>query len=203
MAKQEKLSFDYEEYLDELFETTAILTWSTHYPPFTFVFYLNQLYNMQLERQEDIILEQKSGQMKCTVYYGQDNIKHIAYILVDNSNNPTGASRESIFDKTLLIKGPDAHHIARNIYDDINEERAIGEYADNNEALLGMFVDSGILESAMFDFSDREEPKSTYFGDTQNEKMLRKQQRFMKEQRIFFSDILLAVDSLLPDFESE
>ncbi|MBP5327810.1 MAG: hypothetical protein J6Y98_07870 [Bacteroidales bacterium] len=203
MAKQEKFAFDYEEYLNEIFETTAILSWSTHYPAFTFAFYLNQLYNTQLERQDDIFLEQKEGQMKCIVYFGKDTIKHIAYILVDNSDNMMSPKKDKIFDKTLLIKGPDAFEIAQNIYDDLNAMAPTDVYLDNSETMRRLFLDSGILESALFDFSKPDDPKSTYFSDTQNEKTLRKRQKFMKEQRIFFSDILLAVDSLLPDFESE
>ena len=50
MAKQEKLDFDYEEYFNEQFETTAVLMWNTHHAPFTFASYFNKLYNKQLER---------------------------------------------------------------------------------------------------------------------------------------------------------
>ena len=69
--------------------------------------------------------------------------------------------------------------------------------------MLQTFVDSGIVESAMFDFSDPDRPETTYFPKNTNNPTLQKRKaRFLKEERKFISDVLMALDDLIPDFDS-
>lgn len=203
MPKQEKLKFDYEEYFNDKLETTAILMWSTHYQTFTFAFYLNQLYNIKLERRDSITLERKSGNYDCSVYSCQSNADQQAFFLIEN---PKETTAPNIFDKTLLIIGPDAHDFAEHIYNDLEATTV------NNNDYITMerdemrrtFVESGIFESAMFDFSDPDYPETTYFTDAKgNAALQKKRQRFLKEQREFVSDLIFALDPLLPDYETE
>ena len=205
MAKQEKLDFNYEEYFDEMFEDTAVLMWTTHHRAFTFAFFLNQLYNLDLELRDNIVLQYKKKEIGCTVYSSQNDVDHMAYFLIDNSEASLPTPKKTIlFDKTLLIKGPGAQSKAEYIYSDL-EQNSI---ADNNfvgqqrDELRNTFVNTGILESVLFDFSTPDEPDTTYFpnsqGDTEKEK---KRQRFLKEHREYVADLFMALDSMMPDFE--
>lgn len=203
MPKQEKLKFDYEDYFNEKLESTAILMWGTHYQTFTFAFYLNQLYGFNLERHENITLERKSGEYSCSLYTYQINANQQAFFLIDN---PKETATPNIFDKTLLIIGPESQELAKRIYDDM-EHRASKEEQFSSferEEIRSSFVENGIFESALFDFSDPEYPDTTYFPDTSNNAALqKKRQRFLKEQREYVADLILALDPLLPDYETE
>lgn len=204
MNRQEKLKFDYEEYFDGLFESTSILMWSTRYAAFTFAFYLNHLYEMNLEKRDDIIIEINGEPHSCPVYHRQDNVSHQTYILVDNTWGDT-KKRTVFFDKILLIIGADPGELAERILGDTTlASSSTGLLANERDAMIESFVNSGILESALFDFSDSDNPRTSYFPSTAvKESVLKKQNQFLKVHRTFVADLLLALDSLLPDFESE
>lgn len=206
MAKQEKLDFDYEEYFDSILETTAILMWSTRHEAYTFAFYLNQLYNMNLERRDNIKIERKSGDLNCSIFHHQSNLKRYTYILVDNGNvQPTAKKNATFFDKTLFIMGEEARSTAQRIYDEIQTgDSTLGGFSDpDRDEMLKSFINSGILECALFDFSDPETPFTSYFPETQaSETLEKKRQKFLREQRLYITDLFLAIDSLLPDYES-
>ena len=206
MAKQEKLEFDYEEFFDETFERSSVLMWVTHLQAFTFAFYLNQIYNIRLERRENVVLHNKKGDLDCTVFSYQDNVSHIVYFLIDSRNEtPSGTKKTIIFDKTLLIIGPDARLKGEYIYKDLDEHRTNTDNYVNRQRdeLRDTFVGSGIFESALFDFSDPDEPRSTYFptsyGNTEKEK---KSLRFLKEHREYITDLFMALDSMMPDLDA-
>lgn len=201
MAKQEKLDFDYEEYFNEQFETTAVLMWNTHHAPFTFASYFNKLYNKQLERKDNITIHRKSGELICSVYLYQSNIKHMVFILIDSGNYK---SPSHFFDKTMLIVGEGAYEEASAIYRDMNKnpENYDDYMMQEREDMRQRFLNSGVLESAMFDFSNPDYPNTTYFPKQKlSAAMEKKRQRFLKEQREFVIDLLMAVDELLPDFD--
>lgn len=201
MAKLEKLEFDYEEYFDSMFKTTAVLMWSTHISSFSFAFFLNKLYGLTLQRKESVTLNRKSGDAECVVYTCQDNVLQTAWFLIENSVGPDGIqAANSIFDKVLLIMGPDAYTIAADIFNDIDKQPIDGYDAEHIETRRSL-IDSGILESALFDFSDPDRPDTTYFPHTNNPSLAKKRLLFLKEQREYVTDLLLALDSLLPDYE--
>ena len=206
MAKQEKLEFDYEGYFNGILEDTAILMWSTHHAAYTFAFYLNRLYNLNLERKENVTFKRKSGDISCPIYCRKDTVKRHTYILIDNSGvQPETKKSITFFDKTLLIMGDEAHNIARRIHDETGAADESGSIIEDpyRDEMLKTFVNSGILESALFDFSNPDAPYTTYFPDTPgNETLQKKRQKFLKEQREFIIDLIIAIDSLLPDYES-
>ena len=203
MPKQEKLKFDFEEYFNEKLESTAILMWSTHYQTFTFAFYLNQLYNIKLERLDNITIERKSGNYNCSIYSYRSNVNQLAFFLIENPNDN---KVPNIFDKTLLIIGPDAKDLAERIYKDmVHKHITKSNYIDSErEEMRHTFVEVGIFDSAMFNFSDPDYPETTYFANTTgNATLQKKRQRFLKEQREYVTDLIFAIDPLLPDYESE
>ena len=156
-----KLTFDYDEFFNEKLESTAILMWSTHYQTFTLAFYLNQLYGLGLERLDNITVEQKI----CTVYTCRSDADQTSFFLIDN---PQQAEAQNIFDKTLLIIGPDSQELAQHIYREIDTARTGAilpddATADSRQAMLADFVGTGIFENALFDFADPDNPQTTYF----------------------------------------
>ena len=204
MAKQEILDYDFEEFFNETFERTSVLMFSTHHQAFTFAFYINQLYNMRLERRDDIVIHRKKGDVKYSVFYYQDNISHMVYFLVDSSSSMLAApSTSTIFDKTMLIIGPDAYAKAQFIYDDLNQSNINSEsfVGQQRDELRNSFVNTGILESALFDFSDPEKPRTTYFTNSSSPEIEKKRMRFLNEQREFVTDLFIALDDMMPDFE--
>ena len=203
MAKQEKLLFDYEEYFNEMLKDIAIMMFSTRHPGYQFVFYLNALYNIQLERLKNITLNNKSGDINATLYHHKDNVSHQTFMLLDIGHDMSGRLKNTIFDKTLLVFGADAISMAGNIYDDL-ETSATQGIDQEHELLRQSFIDKGLIEYALFDFSDPDNPETTYFKNSRpSPDLLKKQQKFLKEQRTFICDLLLNLDDLLPDYEEE
>jgi len=204
MSKNEKLEFDYEEYFDEQFKTTAILRFSTNYPSYTFAFYLNQLYSLDLERKDDVKLQIGAEEIPCPILSSENIVKKLTYIMIDCSDALLSGQLSSIiFDKTLLIIGENAHQTAQAIYDDLNGIGA-GHADERRQAMLRSFIKRGILENALFDFSTPSMPRTTYFAqDAKTPELKKKRDKFLKAQREFSTDILWAVDSLLPDYETE
>ena len=200
-----RLEFDYEDYFNDLFTTTAVLMWSTHHTAVTFAFYINRLYNKQLTRRNNITLHTKQGESRCSVFSQQDNVSHTTYLLIDNPNHqPSSKNGTTFFDKTLLIMGPDAHKLAHLIYDDLDSPVATQPGNEAHHLLRQTFLVSGVLEYALFDFSDPDYPQTTYFPTIANDlRMQEKRRLFLRRQREYACDLLLALDSLLPDYESE
>ena len=130
---------------------------------------------------------------------------HNAFFLVSNDTPPSPSRRNSIFfDKTLLIMGPDAFETAENIFNDLDPNNPV-EKSDNlsrHDRLRQAFIWAGILETASFDFSDPERPTTSYFhGPATNSKSLGLRSKFLKEQREYVSDLFLALDNLMPDYD--
>ena len=70
--------------------------------------------------------------------------------------------------------------------------------------MLADFVGTGIFENALFDFADPDNPQTTYFQNADgNPALQKKQQRFLKQQRQYVSDLIYAIEPLLPDYETE
>ncbi|MBQ6955190.1 MAG: hypothetical protein IJP80_01055 [Bacteroidales bacterium] len=211
MAKK-IFDFDYQGYFNEMFETTTVLMWSTQHAPFTFAFYLNKLYNFQLVRKDNITLKMphsRRGTIDCTVFHHQSNVDHMAYLLIDSSGNvrdKTNNKKGTIFDKTLLLIGADSQELAKTIYDEMNEPATVSDnmLVQEREMTRREFIDSGILESVLFDFSNPDDMETTYFRNSLNDTSLEaKRQRFLNDQRNFVTDIMMTLDDLLPDFESD
>lgn len=212
------LDFDYQGYFNEMFETTTVLMWSTRYEPFTFAFYLNKLYDISLVRKENISLnmpQSKNETMECSVYHYQSNVEHLAYLLIDSSGSvrdKKSNKKGTIFDKTLLMIGADSQELARSIYEETNgamfwesNTQEINNLAmQERETTRREFINSGILESVLFDFSNPDELETTYFRNSLNDKSLEaKRQKFLNEQRNYVTNIMVALDDLLPNFEAE
>lgn len=211
MAKK-IFDFDYQGYFNEMFETTTVLMWSTQHAPFTFAFYLNKLYNFQLVRKDNITLKMphsRNNTIECSVFHSQSNVDHTAYLLIDSSGNvrdKTNNKKGTIFDKTLLLIGADSQELAKTIYDEMNEPATVSDnmLVQEREMTRREFIDSGILESVLFDFSNPDDMETTYFRNSLNDTSLEaKRQRFLNDQRNFVTDIMMTLDDLLPDFESD
>jgi len=204
MAKKEKLDFDYNDFFDEKFEDTAVLMWNTHHQAFTFAFYLNQLYSLNLMRCDEKTLEGKDSPFDCSIYSYISTIDQQAFFLIDTTAAASNSKSSGIFfDKTMLIIGPDAFETAEHIYNETSQSSPTTTDNERN-AMLQSFVDTGIFESALFDFSDPDRPETTYFPSSNiSPSLQKKRDRFLQEQRKFVSDLIIAVDPFLPDFESE
>lgn len=201
MAKQEKLNFDSEGFFNERFENTAVLMWSTHHPAFTFAFYLNQLYGISLVRRDDIV-PQSGDSRRSMLYSYQSNADHLAYFLIEQPLQKKG----DIFDKVLLVIGADAFPTAQHIYDETSQpiDASLPFAAAGHNLMLRSFIETGIFESALFDFSDPDRPETTYFpSSTNNAALEKKRAKFLKEQRERVSDLIIQLDPLLPDYDSE
>ena len=200
-----RLDFDYEDYFNELFSTTAVLMWSTHHAAITFAFYINRLYNKQLMRRDNITLHTQQGESLCSVFTQQDNLSHTTYLLVDNPNHmPSSRSSVTFFDKTLLIMGPDAYEQAHNIYADLGNSTPLPSSDEAHTLLRQAFLDNGVLEYALFDFSEPDDPQTTYFATPSADPRIRDKQRlFLRKQREYACDLLLALDAFLPNYEDE
>lgn len=203
MAKKERLDFDYEDFFNEKLENIAVLMWNTRHPAFTFAFYLNQLYNLNLERRDDIA-SPNGDESRCTLYSWQSNVDQQAYFLIEQPIDTANAGG-TFFDKILLIVGAEVFDTARRIYDETSQTIGIADSPTTPERdeMLRTFVETGIFESALFDFSDPDRPETTYFPSAaRNAALQKKQDRFLKEQRDLISDLIIVLDPLLPDFES-
>lgn len=207
-----KLDFDYQEYFNDMFEITTVLMWSSQYEPFTFAYFLNKIYNIQLVRKKNIsiaIPKSRNEMMECSVYHFQSNTDHLAYLLIDSSNNvrdKTSKKKGTIFDKTLLLIGADSEDIAKSIYEEMNNLPVVddNEIFQSREQTLCEFFNNGILESVLFDFSNPDELETTYFRNSLNDANLEsKRQHFLQEQRDYVTNLMVALDDLLPNFESD
>lgn len=211
MAKK-ILDFDYQGYFNEMFETTTVLMWSTQHEAFTFAYYLNKLYDIKLVRKNNISINTphtRNIKMDCSVFHYQSNIEHMAYLLVDSSKSVRDKKTKkkgTYFDKTLLLIGADSQDLAKSIYEETSSQPLTN--ADplifGREQTLSEFVNSGILESVLFDFSNPDALETTYFRNTLNDANLEaKRQLFINDQRNYVIDLMMALDDLLPDFGEE
>ncbi len=205
------LDFDYQGYFNEMFETTTVLMWSTNYAPFTFAFYLNKLYDIKLVRKDDISLKMphsRNETMDCSVYHYQSNVEHAAYLLIDSSNSvrdKKSKKKGTLFDKTLLLIGADSQELAKTIYEEMNglPNYSSDPFVQERDQTLREFIESGILESVLFDFSNPDDLETTYFHNSLNDANLEiKRQMFINEQRNYVTDLMMALDDLLPNFDT-
>lgn len=208
----EVLDFDYQEYFNEMFETTTVLMWSTRHTSYTFAYYLNKLYGLELERKDNITIGMPGGrdeELECAVYHCLSAVEHIAYLLIDSSKGVkeiSGKKKGTLFDKTLLIIGDGSDELAQRIYEDMSlGPQMCKDYREEEREMRRReFIDTGILESVLFDFSNPEELETTYFQNTlKDEKLENRRQAFLKEQRNFVTELMMALDKLLPNFEEE
>ena len=211
--KRQKVSvsgFDYQDYFNEMFEKTTVLMWNTRHEPYTFAYYLNKLYNIRLDRKKSIsITKPNTGgeKMLCSVYQYQSAVEHIAYILIDSSEGTRGEDKKGmLFDKTLLLTGAESDRIGQNIYEEMLQGSGASKACqlDERDETMREFIDTGILECVLFDFSNPEEMETTYFAGGQgNKSMEAKRQRFLNEQRSLVSEMMIALDDLLPNFDED
>ena len=192
-----RLEFDYEEYFNMMFKTASVLMWSSHIESYTFAFYLNQLYNLGLERCDNIEVGiGKSSSAECKLYSYVSNVKHMGYFLIDNGFD----GKVNIFDKALLFYGHDARSEAEHMFGEMDAAR-VSDGEDRHAVMLQQFKDSGILESAVFDFSDPSNLWTSYFPRSASQQQLKIKQRFLKDQRTYACNLLLSLDAMLPDFD--
>ena len=194
----EEVIFPYEEML----ESTAILMWNTSYSDFTFAFYLNQLFGLELERRKDISLSTMKEEIQCSVFSYDDKVNHQSYFLIENGL----ASRQSVkelsyYDKTLLILGADAFERAEPIYDELKEpmRNSVDLLAMQREELRTSFVNSGIVESAWFNFADPDNPESSIIAT--RSPLNKKQKAFIDFQKDYIQGIFVELDDLLPNYD--
>lgn len=205
MAKQTKYSLSVEDvysHYDEMLETTAMLAWNTSYSAYTFAFHLNQLYGLELQRRDDICLSTLKEEIQCSVYSYDDMVNHLSFYLIENGLSSRQQVQElSYFDKTLLIHGPESFDRAQQIYDDLNAPERVETdlIAMQREALRLSFVNSGIVESESFDFSDPDEPRSSMIAP--NTTPNKKQQAFLDFQMKYIQGIFVELDDILVDFD--
>jgi hypothetical protein len=205
LAKQTKYSLSVEDvysHYDEMLETTAMLAWNTSYSAYTFAFHLNQLYGLELQRRDDICLSTLKEEIQCSVYSYDDMVNHLSFYLIENGLSSRQQVQElSYFDKTLLIHGPESFDRAQQIYDDLNapERTETDLIAMQREALRLSFVNSGIVESESFDFSDPDEPRSSMIAP--NTTPNKKQQAFLDFQMKYIQGIFVELDDILVDFD--
>lgn len=199
--------FGYDDYFNDLFERMSVIMWNTRYSVHTFAFYLNQLYNLRLERREDITLVSSKEPISCSVFSCCDNVDKSAVFLIENKKTPlTSQPREfSYFDKTLLVIAPDAAEKTDAIYNDINRPPSSPAdiYSACKEELRTSFIDNGIVESVIFDFSDPDNPVCSWFQPTDYKALSKQRQKFILFHKNHTIDLLVGLDKLLPDFETE
>lgn len=205
MAKRNAFTLTEEEVnspYEEMLEITAILMWNTSYSDFTFAFYLNQLFGLGLERRKDIGLSTMKEDIQCSVFAFNDKVNHQAYFLIENGL----ASRQNVkelsyYDKTLLIQGADAFERAEQIYNDLKEpaHKTVDLIGLQREEMRCAFVDSGIVESAWFNFSDPDNPESSIISSLAP--LSKKQKAFIDFQKEYTQGILVEIDDLLPNFD--
>lgn len=204
------LDFDYQEYFNEMFETTTVLMWSTHCEPYTFAYYINKLYGIKLVRKNNISIKMPHSHnemIECPVYHYQSNVEHMAYLLIDSSKyvrDKQSNKKGTIFDKTLLLIGADSEDLAKSIYEEmIGVNPFLNDtITENRGQTLQEFLQSGILESVLFDFSNPDELETTYFRNSLKDANLEaKRQKFLNDQRTFVTELMLALNDLMPNFD--
>ncbi len=202
MSRNKKFTLTTEEILDpidEMLESTSVLMWNTSYADYTFAFYLNQLYDMNLERRDQIFLSVSGKEVECSVFSQIDCENHLTYFLVES----TQASRQKIrqlsyFDKFLLIQGDFAHERMEQIYNDSNKtpQEVIDIVSMQRESLRQTFITSGIIQSACMEFSDEELPSTTITSNP-----TKSQRDFLLFQKEFIQSLLVQLDDLIGEYE--
>jgi len=195
------------EYYDQLLCDASVVMWRTTHQPFTFAFYFNELYQLNLQRQEDIELTIKDKTVAFPVYGGREDINQMAFFLIENDpSTMSGDAQFSYFDKIMLFIGPDAAVRAGQIVDDLERPRPECDncFVSQREDRRIGFVEKGIVETALFDFSDPDFPTTTYFSLAAPGTTLRKKQKsYLDGQRKFVVNLLVALDDRMPNFEDD
>ncbi len=205
MAKKNLYTLTDEEVMspyEEMLESTAILAWNTSYSAFTFAFYLNELFHLQLLRRNDIRLSSMKEDIQCSVYAYTDTISHQSYFLIENELASRQRIQElSYFDKTLLIQGAEAFERAQEIYAELKEpfHQSDDIIGMQREEMRRSFIDSGIVESIWFDFSDPDNPSSSLIAD--NVPLNKRQKKFIDFQKDYIQGIFIEIDDLLTDYD--
>jgi hypothetical protein len=188
--------------IEEQLENTAVLAWRTSYTAFTFAFYLNQIFHMELRRCNDIQLSSMKEAIRCSVYSYSDPVDHLNYFLIENNMEDMQSVKAlSYFDKMLLVNGAEASERA----DAIDEElKAPMRHHDDilgtqYEEMRHTFVETGIIESARFDFTDAEIPTASILDSDSG--LSKKQQNFLQFYRDYIQGILIEIDDLIQYFE--
>lgn len=208
LNKQSKYMLDAQEtiaYYDDLLESTAILMWNTRYSAFTFAFFLNRLYALDLKPDTVIDFQCNKQLVESSIFSFHNPTEKMSYFLVDNSpESMQRISELSYFDKVLLIMGEDSKERADFIFSDIRSVKS--NPADmlvmQREETKSCFVESGVVAFDTFDFSNPDNPSSSFLSEAaEGSSLYRKQQKFLKIQRDYFQGLFVAIDDLMRDFE--
>lgn len=203
MAKRKVFSLSNDDVLspyDEMLENTAVLSWNTSYTAFSFAFYLNHLYGLNLQRRDDITLSTMKETITCSVFSCNDGVNHQSFFLIENGMTAMQkVQKMSYFDKTLLIQGPDAFEIADGIYNDMlrPHSNAVDIIGMQREEMRLDFVNTGIVETVKFDFSDHNNPTSSLIKP--GIPASSKQKKFHEFQKEYIQGILVEIDDLIEE----
>lgn len=101
-------------------QDTAMVAWSTQkYPIYTFAYYLNKLFHLELAREKEMPIFVGNGcdHIDCIFYNYYDECRQLRFVLFENLGNGRSVHPQlSPFDKILLIIGRDAFIVQKCIH---------------------------------------------------------------------------------------
>lgn len=174
------------------FDETAILMFRTNMLNFEFVSALNQAYDLQLARVDDIPIE--SACYPCFSQY--DPAARLAYVMIERSTQATCSPSFEYYDKLLLIHGRDAWDFQQRIYGDLSgvrPEPAANQILEHMHWQDLNDLNDGIFEAATFCLDEgRGVATSMYAGAA--DKMPKAIQAYMAKLRKFIGSTFEALE---------
>lgn len=203
MSKHVQLTIDKGAFLDEIIENTSLVVWNSTMRSFAFAHYLNQLFKLNLQRVDNVNVLVAKKEVDCIVYRFADTSHKLYYFLICTQQDAHG---EIYFDKTLIVKGyysaQRCHHIYEIMHADTAPTSAIPSL---NETLLAeLNSTNSILQCAVFDFTDPDNPATNYFTPAPaGSQRQAKQMHFLNRQMEYTIDLMMSLDDLMPGFDDE
>lgn len=206
MAKPKTYTLDCSDEYDQELSEAAVTLWITRYPAYTFAYHLNNLFELNLEYSDPIVVDIDGQEATVQAFIYQDTTRQLNYVLIENHTldiNDMGQRDFSQYDKTLIISGFEALQRMEEIRNELTNRTPL--YSDDTqrerEAQRLEIMDNGIIESAGIDFSDTDNPVIDSLMLPKNNKRALQLQKFLATQTDFLRNILYAIDNRIPDFE--
>lgn len=167
------------------FAETAILMFRTNMLNYEFVSALNQAYDLQLSRVDDIPIE--SAYYPCFSQY--DPAARLAYVMIERSTQKTCHACFEYYDKLLLVHGRDAFDFQQRLYSDLTSTRPEPKAHQILEHLHWQDLNDlsdGIFASDFFHF-DEQQCLATSMYTGAPEDMPKNTQTFLNKLKKFIS----------------
>lgn len=184
---------------------TAVLVWAMSAEPYSMAMGLNEIYGLNLTRDDDLMVNTSLQTVVCPCFTFTDDIRQMFYVLIGNPILSGGlGGRMNNYNAILMINGDNAWDMQQRMYGDFCGMRPKPEEFDwrecqRYETLRNMAA--SVIQTDYFDLRDETAPRSSVYSNF-SERATSKINTYFKELEICLESVMLAIGDAL-DKESD